>query len=215
MLEPAHGRLLVVGLGPGHDLEHLPATVTSVVAVEPSEPMRHACLPRVRAAREAGVEVELVDAVAEALPLPDGSVDAVLFAYVLCSVDDVAAALSETRRVLRPGGVVCVLEHVRALEPLSVTGVLQRVVAPVWPHLTGGCHADRDTRAAFVAAGFDDSGLRDVTLANVPPVRPPWSASRPEQHPRGDGRLVVTPGPDGAAGLRSTSWADCRAPGSC
>lgn len=171
VLAPATGRLLVVGLGPGHDLDHLPPAVTSVVAVEPSEPMRHAAVPRVEAARSRGVEVEVVDAVAEALPLPDRSVDSVLVAYVLCTVEDVDAALGELRRVLRPGGVVCVLEHVRAT-PGSWTGRLQRAVSPWWPYVTGGCHADRDTRAALVAAGFDDGDLRDVTMANVPPVTP-------------------------------------------
>lgn len=171
VLAPASGRLLIVGLGPGHDLDHLPATVTSVVAVEPSAPMREAAEHRVAAARQRGVEVEVLDAVAEALPLADDSVDAVLVAYVLCTVDDVDAALGELRRVLRPDGVVCVLEHVRAT-PGSWTSRLQWAVAPWWPRCTGGCHADRDTRAALVAAGFDVAGLRDVTMANVPPVTP-------------------------------------------
>ena len=58
--------------------------------------------------------MELIDAVGEMLPLPDDSVDCVLFAYVLCSVDSVEEVLSETRRVLHPNGTVCVLEHVRA-----------------------------------------------------------------------------------------------------
>ncbi|MEZ5115827.1 MAG: class I SAM-dependent methyltransferase [Candidatus Nanopelagicales bacterium] len=172
VLAPAHGRLLIVGLGPGHDLEHLPPAVTSVVAVEPSEPMRHAARHRVEQIVAGGVEVEVVDALGEALPLEDDSVDSVLFAYVLCTIEDPAAALAEARRVLRPGGVVCVLEHVRAQQPRSFTGVLQRGVRPVWPRLTGGCHADRDTRAAFVAAGYDVEGLRDVTMLNIPPVTP-------------------------------------------
>ena len=114
VLSGAHGRLLIVGLGPGHDLDHLPEAVTSVVAVEPSDSMRAASLPRVEAARARGTEVELIDAVGEALPLPDDSVDCVLFAYVLCSVDSVENVLAEARRVLHPEGSVCVLEHVRA-----------------------------------------------------------------------------------------------------
>ena len=171
VLAPATGRLLVVGLGPGHDLDHVPPAVTSVIGVEPSEPMRHAARHRVQATRDRGIEVEVIDAVGEALPLEDDSVDSVLFAYVLCSVDDVTAVLRETRRVLRPGGVVCVLEHVRG-RPGSVHDLVQRGVRPVWPRLTGGCHADRDTRAALVAAGFDDAELRDVVLANIPPVMP-------------------------------------------
>jgi SAM-dependent methyltransferase len=138
LLSGASGRLLVVGLGPGHDLDHLPPAVTSVVAVEPSGPMRHAAAGRVDAARARGLEVDVLDAVAESLPLDDGSVDAVLTALVLCSVDDLAASVGETHRVLRPGGTLHVLEHVAA-EAGTRTAALQRAVAPVWPRLAGGC----------------------------------------------------------------------------
>jgi ubiquinone/menaquinone biosynthesis C-methylase UbiE len=155
VLAGAHGRLLIVGLGPGHDLDHLPEAVTSVVAIEPSPSMRAASLPRVEATRARGVEVELVDAVGEHLPLPDASVDSVLFAYVLCSVESVEDVLAEARRVLHPGGSVCVLEHVRA-ESGTWTERMQRIVSVggVWPRLAGGCDCRRETRAALADAGF-------------------------------------------------------------
>ena len=170
-LAPATGRLLIIGLGPGHDLDHLPEAVTSVITVEPSASMRASAVPRVRAARARGIEVDVVDALAENLPMPDHCVDSVLLAYVLCTVADVDAALAEVRRVLRPGGVVCVMEHVRAREGTWLR-CSQRLVAPVWPRLAGGCHADRDTRSALARAGFDTSDLRDVTITNLPPVAP-------------------------------------------
>lgn len=170
-LAPASGRLLIIGLGPGHDLDHLPDAVTSVVAVEPSESMRSAAQGRVESARQCGIEVEVVDALAEALPLPENSVDSVLLAYVMCTVTDVDAALSEVRRVLRPDGVVCVMEHVRAAEGTWLR-TSQRLVRPWWSRLTGGCHADRDTRSALAAAGFDVTQLRDITITNLPPVAP-------------------------------------------
>ena len=181
VLAGAHGRLLIVGLGPGHDLEHLPPDVTSVVAVEPSHSMRQASLPRVAAARERGIEVELLDAVGEHLPLPDDSFDSVLFAYVLCSVESVEEVLAEARRVLHPGGSVCVLEHVRA-EPGTWTDRMQRAVSVggLWPRLAGGCRADQDTRAALARAGFHVEDLEERTLVNVPVVS--WTllgSSRP------------------------------------
>ena len=181
VLAGAHGRLLIVGLGPGHDLDHLPEAVTSVVAIEPSDSMRAASLPRVEAARARGLEVELIDAVGEALPLPDDSVDCVLFAYVLCSVDSVEDVLAEARRVLHPDGSVCVLEHVRA-EPGTWTERMQRAVSVggLWPALAGGCRCTQDTRAALAEAGFHVEDLSERTLVNVPVVN--WTlmgSSRP------------------------------------
>ena len=181
VLAGAHGRLLIVGLGPGHDLDHLPEAVTSVVAVEPSASMRAASLPRIEATRARGVEVELIDAVGEHLPLPDDSVDCVLFAYVLCTVDSVEEVLAEARRVLHPDGTVCVLEHVRA-EPGTWSDRMQRIVSVggLWPRLAGGCDCRRETRSALADAGFHVEDLREMRLVNVPVVS--WTlvgSSRP------------------------------------
>ena len=162
------GRTLIVGLGPGFDLGHLPAAVTEVVAIEPSGPMRAAARGRIA---DFDRPVELIDAVAESLPLPDDSVDSILFAYVLCSVTDQSAALSEAFRVLRPGGCVALLEHVRGADG-TWSRRSQRLVAPVWPHVAGGCRCDRDTRAALESAGFDTSTVTDEKLVNIPPVAP-------------------------------------------
>ena len=171
VLEPARGRLLIVGLGPGHDLVHLPPAVTSVVALEPSESMRAAARSRVAATKVRGIDVEVLDARGEAIPLADNSIDSVLLAYVMCSVDDVDATLAEVYRVVRPGGAVCTLEHVRA-QPDSWHARAQRFVRPWWPRLAGGCQVDRDTLAALAKAGFEVSGIATTTIANLPPVAP-------------------------------------------
>jgi ubiquinone/menaquinone biosynthesis C-methylase UbiE len=171
VLAGATGRLLIVGLGPGHDLDHLPGAVTSVVALDPSATMREAARVRVDATRRGGVGVDLLSAPAEAIPLPDASVDSVLVAYVLCSVDDPRRALAEIRRVLRPGGTLHVLEHVRA-EPGTWVATLQRAVRPLWPRVAGGCQVDRDTAALLEDAGFDLSDIRLTSLMALPPVAP-------------------------------------------
>ena len=167
VLTGARGRLLIVGLGPGHDLDHLPDAVTSVVALEPSESMRDAARARVRAVMQQGMEVDVVDALAEDIPLPDDSVDSVLVAYVLCSVQNPRRALAEIHRVLRPEGTVHILEHVRA-EPGTLVRGIQRAVAPVWPRLAGGCQIDRDTGALLVDAGFDLSEISRTRLIALP-----------------------------------------------
>jgi ubiquinone/menaquinone biosynthesis C-methylase UbiE len=166
-LRTAKGRLLIVGLGPGHDLAHLPSAVTEVVAVEPAAAMR-----RISSRRKTSKPIQLIAGVGEHLPLPDASVDSVLLALVLCSVDDPIAVLGEVARVLRPGGDVCVLEHVRARDG-SVLGRLQDRLARPWARIAGGCAPHRRTRLAFDAAGYDTEGLADRTcLLNVPLLAP-------------------------------------------
>ena len=165
------GRLLVVGLGPGGDLHHLPPSVTEVVAVEPAASMRSAARPALQQAGARGLPVTVVDALGEELPLPDDSVDSVLLAYVMCTVDDPARVVAEVDRVLRPGGRIGVLEHVVAEEG-SWMRRFQRLASPVWPLVAGGCRCDRDTRAALEAGGFDTAGVRSVDLVPIPPVAP-------------------------------------------
>jgi SAM-dependent methyltransferase len=166
-LAPAFGRLLVIGLGPGYDLAHVPPAVTEIIAVEPAASMRRI------ARRKAGdQQLRLVAGVGEKLPLPDDSVDSVLCALVLCSVDDPVAVLREVKRVLRPGGVLCVLEHVRAADGTRL-GRLQDRSGKAWSAIAGGCQPNRRTRAAFTAAGFDTSELVDRTMwLNVPLLVP-------------------------------------------
>jgi ubiquinone/menaquinone biosynthesis C-methylase UbiE len=168
-LSGARGRLLIVGLGPGHDLAHLPAGVTEVVAIEPEPSMRGFALRRVR---RTPIPTWLVGAVAEALPLPDASVDAALVALVLCSVPDPAGAVAELRRVLRPGGTLHVLEHVHA-SPGSLLRPWQDRLDPLWSRLAAGCHLNRDTRQTLVAAGFDTTELRDTTVRFAPTLVAP------------------------------------------
>ncbi len=162
------GRVLIVGLGPAEDLHHLPAAVTEVVAVEPSASMRRAAATAIA---RAPIPVEVIAGVGEDLPLPDASVDGVLFAYVLCTVEDPQRVVAEALRVLRPGATIAVLEHVRAEEGTWMRRA-QRVLAPVWPKVAGGCRCDQDTLAVFTEAGLDTTGLRSSTMAPVPPVAP-------------------------------------------
>lgn len=166
-LAPATGRLLILGLGPGHDLAHLPTAVTSVVAVEPDLAMRSRAGERIAAAP---VPVHLVGGTGESLPLADGSCDTVLCGLVLCTVDDPAAVLAEVRRVLRPGGALLVFEHVRAAGGAQAW-LHDRLDQP-WGRIAGGCHLNRRTREMLVSAGFDDSGVEDVTVrAGLPWLR--------------------------------------------
>jgi ubiquinone/menaquinone biosynthesis C-methylase UbiE len=138
------GRVMEVGAGTGLNFPHYPASVQEVVAVEPAPYLRERAL---EAATTALVPIRVTDGTAAELPAEDGEFDAIVISGVLCSVPDVPAALAEFRRVLRPGGQLRFYEHVRSRDPLFAN--FQQVADLVWPHVMGGCHVQRETRASI------------------------------------------------------------------
>jgi len=155
LLSGARGDVLEIGAGTGANLAHLPE-VDAVVVAEPDPAMRRRLAAAV--ARRGG-GARMLDAPAESLPLPDGSVDTMLATLVLCSVDDPERALAEARRVLRPGGRLLFLEHVRAA---GWRARWQDLLAPIWRRMAAGCRPNRDTVALIRAAGFELQQVRDV-----------------------------------------------------
>ncbi|MGI5273058.1 class I SAM-dependent methyltransferase [Nonomuraea sp. CA-218870] len=143
------GRVLEIGAGNGLSFRHHPPGVREVLAVEPDDVLRAAAE---RAAATAPVPVRVVPGHAGALPAETGAFDAAVTSLVLCSVPDLAAALAELRRVLKPGGELRFFEHARSDRPVRV--LLQRLVTPVWSRMAGGCHLDRDPVTAIGAAGL-------------------------------------------------------------
>lgn len=158
-VEGLEGRVLEVGAGSGLMFPHYPREVTAVVATEPEPYLRRRAE---LAARRAPVPVTVGDAAAEHLPFGDGEFDAVVFALVLCSVRDQAAALAEARRVLAPGGQVRFLEHVRPHGRWGRRVATALDASGAWPLLGGGCHLARDTGAAIRDAGFDIQHLEET-----------------------------------------------------
>ena len=164
LLAGLSGRVIEVGAGAGSNFAHYPAAVEEVVAVEP-EPY---LVKQARAAAaRADVRIEVLDGVADHLPVDDCSFDAAVACLVLCTVPDQMRALAEMRRVLRPGGELHFYEHV--LSDRRALALSQRAVDRVfWPRAFGGCHTARDTPAAIAAAGFEVEDQRRMWVNPVP-----------------------------------------------
>jgi ubiquinone/menaquinone biosynthesis C-methylase UbiE len=145
----AEGRVLEVGFGSGHNLEHYTDAVTEVLAVEPIDLAWHRAAHRVEAFDRPVRRVGLDGA---ELPVADASVDTVVSTWTMCTIPHIDAAVREMRRVLRPGGRVLYVEHV--LSPNDRARSIQRGMQPVWGPLAGGCHLDRDIDALLETGGF-------------------------------------------------------------
>ena len=147
----ARGVVLELGFGSGLNLPHYdPAGVQRLIALEPDPGLLRIARPRIAAAP---FPVQVLLAGAEAIPLPDDSVDTVLCTWTLCSIPRIAQALAESRRVLRADGCFVFAEHGLSPEP-RVAG-LQRRLAPLWSRCAGGCRLDRSADRLLAAAGFE------------------------------------------------------------
>jgi len=168
LLAGLSGRVVEVGAGSGANFAHYPPEVSEVVAVEPEPYLREQAAA---AAARAPVPVTVLDGIADALPLDSGSCDAAVACLVLCTVPDQASALGELRRVLKRGGELRFLEHVRG-ESARMARAQRAVDATFWPRLFGGCHTARDTVAAIERAGFALERHRDLQPRSLPSFLP-------------------------------------------
>ena len=141
------GALLEVGVGTGKNLPYHPQGARSV-AVDLSPRMLRRAAGR---AHRLGRHVDLLLADAQRLPFRDGVFDTATATFVFCSVPDPIAGLREVRRVVRDGGRVHLLEHVRARNP--VAGRIMDLLNPIWVRLMGA-NINRDTVSNVATAGI-------------------------------------------------------------
>jgi ubiquinone/menaquinone biosynthesis C-methylase UbiE len=172
LLAGARGATLEIGAGTGLNLRHYPAAVTDLVLAEPDRHMARRLRARLA---DDGRRAEVVEAAAEHLPFEDGRFDTAVVTLVLCTVDDPARALDEIARVLRPGGRLLFLEHVRASDVPGLARWQDRLERP-WGWVAGGCHPNRDTIAALEASPLDVESVRRDEMPKAPAIVKPLVA---------------------------------------
>lgn len=172
-LAAASGRTIDIGAGTGANLGLYPAAVAELVLAEPDPHMTKRLRRRLA---EEGSSAELVEAPAERLPFEEASFDTAVFTLVLCTVPDPKAALAEAARVLKPGGKLLFVEHVRAEDP-GLARWQDRLEKP-WRFFADGCHCNRDTVATIEASPLNVEDVERGELPKSPPLSRPLARGR-------------------------------------
>jgi ubiquinone/menaquinone biosynthesis C-methylase UbiE len=173
LLASADGRTIEIGAGTGVNLAYYPDAVTDLVLTEPEEPMAKRL--ETKAATQAR-PATVVRAPAESLPFPDNSFDTAVCTLVLCTVRDPERTLSELDRVLKPGGQLLFLEHVRSDDPQLAKW--QDRIAPFWRRFGHGCNCNRPTPELIRGSRLEVMEMEEDRLPKAPPIVRPLRVGR-------------------------------------
>jgi len=184
LLRNTRGYVLELGAGTGLNLLHYPSSVEELVLSEPDASMRAELKKKLRS--QPTPEVTLLEDSAESLSVPNFSVEFVVSILVLCSVNDLDASLKEIRRVLKPGGKLLLIEHVK--NPNYAFN--QRLLEPFRRFFCGNCHLTRDTKQALERNGFRTDKLVEAEMQGAPKYAAKSIV--------GAAQLAGTPSPTGA-----------------
>jgi ubiquinone/menaquinone biosynthesis C-methylase UbiE len=165
LIPQAKGRVLEIGGGTGANLPFYSDGVETLTLTEPEAPMIRRLERRIREARPGA---RVLRAPAEDLPFEDSSFDVAVSTLVLCTVDDQPRAIRELHRVLRPGGRLLLIEHVRSDDPRLARW--QDRLHGIQLRLGHGCNCNRPTLDTVAATGFSVTQLERDKLRKAPPI---------------------------------------------
>lgn len=157
----AEGRVLEI-VGSGMNLPLYTDRATEILGLDP-----HPKLLAMASEKPRSIASKLLEGSAESIPLDDASVDTVVSTWSLCTICDVAAALAEIRRVVKPAGRLLFVEH--GLAPENNVRGWQNRLTPLWKRLTGGCHLNRPISSLIEDAGFH---IAQVQTGYMPGPKP-------------------------------------------
>jgi ubiquinone/menaquinone biosynthesis C-methylase UbiE len=173
LLAEASGRTIEIGAGTGANLGLYPDAVSELVLAEPDPHMARRLRRRLA---DSPYRAEVVEAPAEALPFEDESFDTAVFTLVLCTVPDQAATLAEAARILRKGGQMLFLEHVRSRRR-RLARWQDRLEKP-WRFLGHGCHPNRNTVTAIELSPLKLERVERGRMPKAPPIVSPLARGR-------------------------------------
>jgi ubiquinone/menaquinone biosynthesis C-methylase UbiE len=167
LLRQCRGDVLEIGAGTGLNVGHYDAGLARLVLTEPEPHMAVKLRATVARAR---IAAQVIEAPADSLPFPDASFDTVVSTLVLCTVPAPDAAIREVRRVLKPGGRLLFIEHVRS-DSRRLARWQDRLRVP-WSLFAYGCQCNRNTLET-IQRGLTTEQVSRARLTGLTPLLRP------------------------------------------
>jgi len=176
----AKGIVLDVGIGSGLNIPfYNKSKIDHLYGLDPSDELLKIAKS---IAKKHELEIEFLECGAEAIPLPDNSIDTVLITYTMCTIPDVELSNLEIMRVLKPEGQLLFCEH--GLAPDKNIVKWQRRINPIWNKIAGGCNLNRDIPKLITSSGFKILDMEEMYLPSTPKFAGYnyWGVAKKQKH---------------------------------
>ena len=160
----AEGVVLDIGIGSGLNIPYYnKSKIDYLYGLDPSDELLNLAKPL---AQKNELEIEFLQCGAEAIPLPNNSVDTVVITYTLCTIPDTQLSTKEIIRVLKPSGKLLFCEH--GIAPDINVAKWQKRINPIWSKIAGGCNLNRDIPKLIRSSGLKISKMEEMYIPSTP-----------------------------------------------